>query len=96
MGRPTGAVSRRAGERVVVRHSRKRNSRKTAWPARFFSSRGVPAPRSFRRIRLRLNAHVDQLPFQDVLPPPQMAASHTASLVAVREAAFDQLPAPSE
>ena len=41
-------------------------------------------------------SHMDQLPFQNVLPPPQMAASHTAGLVAVREAAFDQLPASAE
>src|SRR4029077_15939460 len=37
-----------------------------------------------------------QLPLQNVLPPPQMAAPHAAGLVAVREAAFDELPAPSE
>jgi hypothetical protein len=39
---------------------------------------------------------MDQLPLQNILPPSQMAASHPARLVAVREAAFDQLAAPSQ
>ena len=41
-------------------------------------------------------SHMDQLPFQNVLPSPQMATSHTARLVTVREAAFDQFSPPPE
>src|ERR1700681_1062044 len=41
-------------------------------------------------------SYMDQLPLQNVLPPPQMTAPHAARLVAVREAAFDQLPASSQ
>jgi len=39
---------------------------------------------------------MDQLPLQNVLSSSQMAAPHAARLVAVREAAFDQLAAPSQ
>src|SRR5271157_2635313 len=41
-------------------------------------------------------ADVNQLPLQDVVPSPQVAAPHPARLVAVREAALDQLAAPSQ
>jgi hypothetical protein len=41
-------------------------------------------------------SYVNQLPFQNVLPSPQMAAPHAARLVAMRKAAFDHLPAPSQ
>src|ERR1035437_5013914 len=40
--------------------------------------------------------HVDQLPFQNVFLAAQMAAPHSARLVAVREAALDQLAAPPQ
>jgi hypothetical protein len=39
---------------------------------------------------------VDQLPFPNVFLSAQMAASHRARLVAVREAALDQLAAPPQ
>ena len=58
-------------------------------PKRFFHSRGVPAPNSWRWIRLQIErAHVDQLPFPNVFLSAQMAAPHRARLVAVREAAL--------
>ena len=41
-------------------------------------------------------SYMDQLPLQNVLPPSEMAAPHAARLVAVREAAFDQLTASSQ
>jgi hypothetical protein len=39
---------------------------------------------------------MDQLPLQNIFLPAQMAAPHGARLVAVREAAFDQLAAPPQ
>jgi hypothetical protein len=39
---------------------------------------------------------MDQLPLQNVLSSSQMAAPQATGLVAVREAAFDQLAAPSQ
>lgn len=53
---PIDGVSSRVGETVVLRPIRRRKRRQNTRPARFLSSRGVPAPSSFRRIRLRLNA----------------------------------------
>lgn len=54
--RPAGRVNRQISEPIVVRVSRERKRRENTCPARFFSSRGLPAPSSFRRIRLKLNA----------------------------------------
>lgn len=62
----------------------------------------IQLPRRARSEQLAQNqtqierSQVDQLPFRNVLPPLQMAASHTARLVAMREAAFDELASPSE
>src|ERR1019366_8393696 len=41
-------------------------------------------------------AHVDQLPLQNVFVSAQMATPHPARLVAVREAALDELAAPPQ
>ena len=41
-------------------------------------------------------SHVNQLPFQNVLPAPQIAAPQATRFVAVREAAFNQLAAPPQ
>src|SRR5271156_4421366 len=41
-------------------------------------------------------AHMHQLPLQNVLPSPQVAAPHAARFIAMREAAFHQLAAPPE
>ena len=41
-------------------------------------------------------AHMNQLPLQNVFASAQMATSHPTGLVAVREAALDQLAAPPE
>ena len=42
------------------------------------------------------SSHVDQLPLEDVVVLAQMRAPHAAGVVAVREAAFYELAAPSE
>jgi transposase len=39
---------------------------------------------------------VNQLPFQNVLPSPQVTAPQATGFIAMREAAFDQLAAPSQ
>ncbi len=41
-------------------------------------------------------AHMHQLPFQNVVASAQMATPHRARLVAVREAALDQLAPPPQ
>src|ERR1035441_768370 len=41
-------------------------------------------------------AHMDQLPLQNVFVSAQMATPHPARLVAVREAALDELAAPPQ
>ena len=41
-------------------------------------------------------ADVNQLPLQDVVPSPQVAAPHPTRLVAVREATLDQFAAPPQ
>ena len=41
-------------------------------------------------------ADMNQLPLQDVVPSPQVAAPHPTRLVAVREAALDELAAPPQ
>lgn len=41
-------------------------------------------------------AHVDQLPLPNVFVSAQMATPQAAGLIAVREAALDELAAPSE
>jgi hypothetical protein len=82
-------------EAAVIRHDKKRKGRENICPARFFSSRGVPAPSTLRRIGLKLNAPTcDQLPLQNVFPSSQVAAPLAARLVAVHKAAFDQLTPP--
>ncbi len=59
-------------------------------------------PRSARAEHLAQNqaqverADMHQLPLQNVLPSPQMAAPHAARLVAMREAAFHHLAAPPQ
>ena|ERR1035437_3022408 len=77
------ALSGRFGPR------RNRRIRKTSLVALFFSSRGVPAPRILRRIKLRLNAPTwIMLTFEDVLSSAQMAAPQAARFVAMGEAAL--------
>jgi hypothetical protein len=41
-------------------------------------------------------AHMDQLPLQNVFVSAQMTTPHPSRLVAVREAALDQLAAPPQ
>ena len=58
----------------------------------------VPLSRRARAEQIAQNqtqverADMNQLPLQDVLAPAQVAAPHAAGLVAVRKAAFHQLP----
>jgi hypothetical protein len=96
-GRRTATVSRWVGETVAIQHSRKRKSRENTRPVRFFQLARRTRSQQLAQNQTQVErSYVDQLPFQNVLPPPQMAAPHTARLVAVREAAFDQLSRSSQ
>jgi hypothetical protein len=52
---PAAAVSRWRGESAILGRGKRKSCENTRAP-RFFSCRGVPAPSSFRKIKLRLNA----------------------------------------
>jgi tetratricopeptide (TPR) repeat protein len=89
---PAGRVSRRSSEPTVIRHNRKRKSRENTCPARFFSSRGVPAPSTMRRIRLKLKAPTwTNCRFRMFSRPRRWAAPHATRLVAVKQI-NDSLP----
>src|ERR1700683_2147449 len=54
--RLVGRLGCRVKKPPAIQHDKERKSRENTCPARFFNSRGVPAPSSLRRIRLQLNA----------------------------------------